>query len=370
MKKENRTKKLLSLLLTFCVLTTLTACGASSAMPESSYDSMDVNMSSPSYSAGLGSIFESDSKNMMSDIQVEEAPREPSSETSAEESENQTDDYLTSQKLIYTANIEIESLEFAKSQEEINQLISKYNGFVESNYVYDNARNWYYDSYEKTHGTLVQELTVRIPSAQYHDFVNGISAIGKVLNKSENVQNITTQYNDVATTIKSLQIQEKRLLAMLEACTSIEDMITVERRLSEVQSQLERYKTQMNRYDADIQFSTITIRLEEVKQYTPIYDETNFFERLTEHLDTTIEDFAAFLEGALFVSIYLAPYGLIIALIVCIICKAVKKSKKKRMQKILNNNHANVPAPVVAEGEKNKDISVQAEVGSKKKDKK
>lgn len=373
MSKNN--KKLISKILVFTMLlgmgSTLVACGASSApMSDSPYAGAGV-MDSAALNGFLDFDMSKSESIAMSPSRAPEEPKTPQSTDTNTNAEN-TESYLDSQKLIYTCNINIESLEFTATQAKIQELITQYGGFVESNRLYDNAYGWYYSSYEKTSGTLTQELTVRIPSEHYDAFVNGVSSVGKVQNKTESVQNITTQYNDTETTVKSLRAQEKRLLEMMEACNSIDDMITVERRLSEVQMQLERYQTQLNAYDADVKFSTINIVLKEVQEYTPVIEEQNFFQRLKEHLETTVEDFGDFIEWALFASIYLLPYGLIIAILVILIRKVVSNRKAKRSATTTVVPAATAPVEQKnnnADAEKAKDISVQAEVGSKKKDK-
>lgn len=367
-KLTNSFKKILALVLVLSVCGTFVACGASSA-PIDSDRKEHLSLDSAANSAG--GFFDMTWEPEFAP-EADYAPESPMATDKTDKETSDTDDYLSSQKLIYTCNIELESLEFAETQKKIQELIQQNGGFIESNRLYDDAYGWYYSSYEKTTGTLRQELTVRIPSENYHTFVNGVTTIGKVQHKSEDVQNITTQYNDTETTIKSLKTQEKRLLEMLAACNSVEDMITVERRLSEVQMQLERYQTQLNRYDADIKFSTVNISLEEVREYSPTYEEKNFFQRFKEHLDTTIEDFADFMEGALFVIIYLFPYSLVIIAIVLIVRKIIKKRKIKKTAPSLvrpvegSTEHTNL----TSEAGQTKDISVQTEVGAKKKDKK
>ena len=85
-----------------------------------------------------------------------------------------------------------------------------------------------------------------------------------------------------------------------------------------------------------------------------------------------MEDFGDFIEWALFASIYLLPYGLIIAIIVIRIRKVVSNRKAKRSATTTVVPAATAPVEQKnnnADAEKAKDISVQTEVGSKKKDK-
>ena len=370
-------KKITALGLSAVLTLSLAACGAANSQMEqyypaedNYYGTMDMAVSN---SAGLGGILNSFDSSMKSEAiyDAEYAPESPVvEETINTDSSTATKDYLASQKLIYSARFEIESLEFEKAQQNINALIEQYEGFIASNSVRDSSRNWYVSDYTKTNGTLTQELTVRVPSEHYNEFVNGMASIGKVMRKTENVQNITTQYNDTATTIESLKIQETRLLEMMASCYSIDDMISVERRLSEVQSELEMYKTQLNRYDADVQFSTVTIILSEVREYSPTYEEKNFFERLYDHIDDVVHDFGYFLEDLLYFIIALVPYAALVIVIAIPIRKAIRKRKdRKRLTKTMEEFAQNNPIVTPEQGIQS-DEAIQTAIGSKKDNKK
>ena len=369
-------KKIIALGLSAILTLGLVACGATSSTIEpyypsndSYYGAMDMAASNSAGLGGIGDIFTSFDSGVKSETiyDVEYAPEAPVvEESTTTDTSTPTEDYLASQKLIYSARFEIESLEFEKAQQNINALIEQYEGFIASNSVRDSSHNWYVSDYTKTKGTLTQEMTVRIPSEHYNEFVNGMAAIGKVMRKTENVQNITTQYNDTATTIESLKIQEARLLEMMASCYSIDDMISVERRLSEVQSELEMYKTQLNRYDADVKFSTVTIVLSEVREYSPTYEEKNFFERLYDHIDDVIHDFGYFLEDLLYFIIALIPYALLIVVIVIPIRKTIRnKKEKKRRAKAIEESTQNTPI-IAPKQETKSDEKIQTAIGSKK----
>ena len=80
-----------------------------------------------------------------------------------------------------------------------------------------------------------------------------------------------TRYNDQSILIESLEKQETRLLEMMDKAETIEDMITIESRLSEVQTQLNQARNTLAGYDTDIDYSTINVQIEEV----PFFKGTN-----------------------------------------------------------------------------------------------
>ncbi|MDE7274981.1 MAG: DUF4349 domain-containing protein [Lachnospiraceae bacterium] len=228
---------------------------------------------------------------------------------------------LLEEKLVYHCNLEIETLDYPATMTSVKETITKYGGIIQSESESDSGYNWYYENYRKTSGTMHNYLEVRIPSKNYNNFLAELDGVGKVISKSTSVDNISQQYYDTTAQIEALQIQEKNLLAMLEKCETIEDMITVEQRLSEVQYQLNNLQTTRRYMDMDVAYSYVNINISEVMEYRqesePVRRNT-FADRLKNTLMSTGRGFLAFLEGLLFLVIRLSPY-IVIAAVICLI---------------------------------------------------
>ena len=169
-------KKILSVLLSIIMVTsTLVACGASydSAVGITTNDYYNKSESAVEFPMESSGIYE-DSYNDITDIGTE--------------NNGDTASYLDSQKLIYTCNLRIETLTFNDTVKNIKDLITKYNGFIESDQVTDDSYDWYYSSYNKTRGTLSEYIVIRIPTKSYNAFLNDVEGNGKLINKSENVE--------------------------------------------------------------------------------------------------------------------------------------------------------------------------------------
>ena len=134
---------------------------------------------------------------------------------------------LLEEKLVYHCNLEIETLDYPATMTSIKEAISRYGGVIQSESESDSGHNWYYADYRKTGGTMHNYLEVRIPSKDYNNFLEELDGVGKIISKSTSVDNISQKYYDTTAQIEALQIQEKNLLAMMEKCETIEDMITV-----------------------------------------------------------------------------------------------------------------------------------------------
>ncbi len=242
----------------------------------------------------------------------------------------------SNEKLIYTCNISMQTVEFEETMTAIKEQIASFGGFIEAESMSDNASNWYYSNYQKRGGTLFCSLTVRIPSKNYNDFIQSLDGHGKIMNQSQQVENITRQYSETETTIASLKTQEARLLDMMEAAETIEDMITVEARLTEVQNELKIYQNRLSSMDTDVAYSTVNLGIQEVLEYTPdptTYKTLTFLDRLKNSFANSWDNISGFLEGTLFFIIEIVPVlillGLIFFVIFLLIRKIVRAYRKK-----------------------------------------
>ena len=186
-----------------------------------------------------------------------------SAELTTEESEK---------KIVYTGNLDIQTTDYDASMAKIQQDASVGTITIESTSEYVDSSNLRYNS-----------LTIRMPSENYQDYMNGASALGNVRSQSSTREDITKQYNDKSITIAALEKEQTRLQEMMDQATSVEDMITIESRLSEVETQLNQYKSDLANLDTDVAMSTIYISLDEVLEYSSgstVRKESTFLDRL------------------------------------------------------------------------------------------
>ena len=242
----------------------------------------------------------------------------------------------TTEKLVYTCQITLETTTFQKTAEAVRELISTYGGFIQEDTVSDNDNNWYYSEYTKTGASLSEYIVIRVPTENYTAFLKDLDGQGKIRSKQQQVQNITRAYNDTEITIESLKTQEKRLLEMLEQADTIEDMIYVEQRLSEVQNELKIQTSRLSSMDTDVAYSTITISIKEVLEYSKDVDPvktSTFGDRLKNTLKYSWQNFLVFLEDMLFFLIKALPILLVLGVIAVIIVLVARKLTKTSSNK-------------------------------------
>lgn len=260
---KRRKTNLLSLLLALVVLLSLTACGGGAG----DNVSMAAETASAAEDTAYG-YYDSDEPMEM--------------EAAAEEGADSSYSYNSDQvKMIYTATLDVEVLDLDKAVESLQQLVEESGGYIQSSNVGGYGSNYRYASY-----------TVRVPSEQYQAFVNAWSESENchLLSKQEDVEDVGAQYFDAETRLNTLKTKMERLQALLAEATEMEDIITIESAISDTEYEIERYTSELNRYDSLINFSTVDIYFSQVVTLTE-EEETSFLARLGQNFQWGIEHF-------------------------------------------------------------------------------
>lgn len=236
----------------------MTACGAMMESVAPSEQVWDYGTASNGASRPESEEFVSDSLGMdqnfdSGDGQVQES--DAASQTSG-------------RKLIRTVNMSVETREFETVMGTLEQRITELGGYIESMETYNGS---VYSSYRSNRSA---SMTARIPAEKLSGFLGEVSEISNVTRRSENVQDVTLEYVDMASHKKTLQAEHDRLLELMEQAESIEDIITIEQRLSNVRYQIESMESQLRTYDNKVDYSTVYLDVSEVQELTPVQKET------------------------------------------------------------------------------------------------
>ena len=244
---------------------------------------------------------------------------------------------LSNDKLVYTCTMEIQTTEYKKTVQAIREKIRQYGAIIESESEYDNDRNWYYSGHVKNTGTMILTMTIRVPVAKYDAFVTDAGDFGKVTSKSQNVENISRRYHSTEARIEALTKEEKRLNEMMDRADTIEEMIYIEERLTDVEAELNANRTNLAGMDVDVAYSTVNLDVREVLIYTePEKPTITFGQRVARAFEESWSGFCDFMEGLLIVIIHLLPFmicALIIVVIIIILNRIADKKHPERKER-------------------------------------
>ena len=265
MKKGNFSRiRYPSFLLTAALILSLLAGGCGS----SSSDSSAV--------AETAAVFENDSQQNMA-AASENGAGASAGITSSFGSPSGTDDsdsFSLERKLIRTVSMNVETTEFDALITSIQENVSRLNGYIERSDISGNSiTSQGYSS--NRYGSM----TIRIPADSLNDFVTQVEADGNVTYKSENVSDVTLQYSDVESRLKTLRTEQERLWELLAIADTTEAIIALEERLTEVTIEIESSESRLRYLDNSVTYSTVTLSIDEVDTESPTQPE-NIFQQI------------------------------------------------------------------------------------------
>ncbi len=188
-------------------------------------------------------------------------------EESGSGAENTADVLPENRKWVITMNIDTETEDMDTALDSLNRQIRELNGYVQE----QNIRNG--STYSSSRYRSAS-LTVRIPAEQLDTFTSSLTEFTNVVSSSRSAEDITLSYVDTETRITALETERDRLLELMEQAETMSDLLEIESRLTDVNYELERYGSRLRTMDNQVSYATIYLSVREVKEYTPVAEQT------------------------------------------------------------------------------------------------
>lgn len=309
MKKQNR---LLALTLALLLTLSLAACGAKS------------NGTAAVEAAPMAG---GSAQNSMTAMAEDGAVRE---EALSADTSTDTAQLPESRKWIITMYVTAETEDLDAMTASLNETIAGLGGYVEDQNIYNGSA---YSSRRYRSASL----TVRIPADQADGFVQEVSGYANIVSQEKNLEDVTLQYVDTESRLTALETEEARLLELLAQAETMSDLLEIESRLTDVRYELESTASQLRLYDNQIDYATIYLNIDEVREYTPV-EEPTLWERISggfmDSLKGLWEGIVDFGVWVIISSPYLVVYGLILVAILLFIHRLRRRRKNKKQPPI------------------------------------
>lgn len=234
----------------------------------------------------------------------------------------------TSRKLIKNVNLSVETETFEELLATITEKTESFSGYIEESYTY-NGSNYY------GRGTRNASMTIRIPAQQLDAFLSSVSEVSNVISRNDSVSDVTLQYVDMESHKKALTAEQDRLLELLEQAESVEDIITIESRLSDVRYQIESMESQLRTLQNQVSYSTVYLDIQEVEKLTPVEEQTRgemIREGFVDSLYGVGNGLLDFGTAVIIDLPYLVVWAAVILLVILII-RLLRKHRKNKKQK-------------------------------------
>lgn len=299
-------KKATTLLLVFLLACTLSSCGAGS---QSNGKAATAN---PAGDFTADEMLEKDDGGIFYDAQ-------PGISTA--ESAIYSDPDV---KIIRTAELTVQTLDFDRSVTDLTSLTESHGGYYETARVDSGS---YYDQHARRSAYYV----VRIPKENFVAFRDAVGAVGHIYSFTEDAQNVGEQYYDTEARLEALTTKRERLLALMDKADIMEDIISLENALTDVQYEIDMHTSTLRKYDSLIDYSTFTVQLDEVvKIEQEVGPQESFGVRLLANLKDGLSNFGDGLQSFAF---WLARNLITLIILAAIVVAAVKLAlhhRKKR----------------------------------------
>ena len=112
-----------------------------------------------------------------------------------------------------------------------------------------------------TPGRQRSDLTVRVPQGEFFDTLESIKRLGEVWSENAGSEDVTEQFIDLEARLRSALREEQSLLSLLERADTVSNILTIERELSRVRSDIERLQGQINYLSRRVDLATISVAL-------------------------------------------------------------------------------------------------------------
>ena len=110
------------------------------------------------------------------------------------------------------------------------------------------------------------QISIRVPSDRFDEAFDRLRQLAvNVPNESTNSQDVTEQYTDLQAQLRNLEATEAQYLELLRKAEKVEDILAVQRELSNVRGQIEQIKGRILYIERTSDMALIDVSLQKVK---------------------------------------------------------------------------------------------------------
>lgn len=232
----------------------------------------------------------------------------------------------SNRKLIKTVELSAETESYEALIVNLERQVAELGGYIEYQYQYNGSL---YSPYDENRSA---NMTIRIPAERLDEFVVKVGEQTNITNKQERIEDVTLQYVDLESRKKALSTEQERLLELLEKAETVEDIITIEQRLSEVRYQLENMESQLRTLDNQINYSTVSLYIQEVQRLTPT-EEKSVWDKMRNGFIGSVYNIGDGFKNGFVGFVINIPYlliWLIVLVIIFVIFRIILKKIKRR----------------------------------------
>jgi hypothetical protein len=232
--------------------------------------------------------------------------------------------------VVQNGNMSVVVVDPAEAADDIRLMAEGMGGFVVNLNTYQS-----YFGDQATPATQAS-ITVRVPSERLNEAIEQIKAASvEVRNVTVSGEDVTAQYTDLASRLRSLEAAEEQLTEIMQEARRTEDVMMVYNQLSQVQTEIEIVKGQMRYYEESARLSALSVDLIPDIASQPI--ETGgwqIIETFKSAVEALVNAVKFFVRAAIWIGIYILPVllilGLLFVLPIVLIVRGIRRRRRAR----------------------------------------
>ena len=156
---------------------------------------------------------------------------------------------IAERKIISVASLSVEVEVVQEAVTQVRVIAESLGGFVEQMSTYGGAES------------QRANMTIRVPQEQFFTALDRIAILGEVQSQNVGSEDVSEQFIDLEARLRSSLREEQSLLSLLEKAEMVSEILTIERELSRVRSEIERFQGQLNFLERRVDLATISVSL-------------------------------------------------------------------------------------------------------------
>lgn len=163
-------------------------------------------------------------------------------------------------KLIKDGFVEFETLDIEKARAHIMNASAENGAYVAS------------DKQNSSEDKISYTLIVRIPASKFDSFINSATKDVRYFDhKQIDVKDVTSEYFDVETRLKTKKEIELRYRELLKKASTIKDILSIETELGNIRTEIESAEGQLKFLSDQVQYSTLRIEFYKITSTPAVF---------------------------------------------------------------------------------------------------
>lgn len=227
--------------------------------------------------------------------------------------EKNSNDQTIEPQIIKNANLSFETSDLSSTYKQVLAAVKKFNGIVQS------------DSEGKNEESLFRNLTIRIPSKNFDTFLSDATTGVNYFDEKEITStDVTEEYVDVISRIKTKKVLEERYLELLKKATKVSEMLEIEAQISAIREEIEAKEGRLKFIKNRVSQSTINLRFYKIVA-SESGETKSFGNKIWNAIVSGFNGISSFFIGI----VYMWPFILILVVLIYFIRKRFRKKLEK-----------------------------------------